>query len=192
MNSSLASSNRPSEIQHHPCASASTLLRGLAFSCALCGWAAGLPAFTQVVTIDSQGRATDANHPGTVDRRFAQIEPTKVDLSKLPMDPKNRQEVIRIMQSEQGFAMRPFPKGHKGLTLVANGILEPAGEPYLELITKEGTSAKPGERLVLTDVKIENSKIIFDINGGPDRKHRFLRHVQIGTGPAMSPVVQDG
>ena len=106
------------------------------------------------------------------------------------MDPKNRQEVIRIMQSEQGFAMRPFPKGHRGLTLVANGNLDPAGEPYLEMITKEGTSAKPGDRLVLTDLKIENSKIIFDINGGPDRKHRFLRHVQIGTGPMMNPVVQ--
>ncbi len=166
------------------------ILRGLAFCCALCGLAAGLPSFGQAITIDSQGRATDGSHPATVDRRFAQIEPTKVDLSKSPMDPKNRQEVIRIMQSEQGFAMRPFPKGHRGLTLVANGILEPAGEPYLEMITKEGTSAKPGDRLVLTDVKIENSKIIFEINGGPDHKHRFMRHVQIGTGPSMNPVVQ--
>lgn len=190
MNSPLASSHRPSAIQYHPCASASTLLRGLAFCCALGALLAGLPASAQVVTIDRQGRATDANHPGTVDRRFAQIEPTKVDLSKLPMDPKNRQEVIRIMQSEQGFAMRPFPKGHRGLTLVANGNLDPAGEPYLEMITKEGTSAKPGDRLVLTDLKIENSKIIFDINGGPDRKHRFLRHVEIGTGPMMNPVAQ--
>jgi hypothetical protein len=190
MNSPLASSHRLPAIEPHPCASASAVFRGLAFSCALCGVLAGLPALGQAVTIDRQGRATDGNHPGTVDRRFAQIEPTKVELSKLPMDPKNRQEVIRIMQSEQGFAMRPFPKGHKGLTLVANGILEPAGEPFLDMITKEGTSAKPGERLVLTDVKIENSKIVFDINGGPDRKHRFLRHVQIGTGPMMNPVVQ--
>jgi len=165
--------------------------RSLAVSCALCALAGGVFASGQV-TIDSSGRVADPNHPGSVDRRFAPIEPTKVDLSKLPMDPKNRQEVIRIMQAEQGFAMRPFPKGHRGLTLEANGKLTPAGEPYLEMVTKEGTSAKPGDRLVLTDVKIENNKIVFDINGGPDHKHRFLRHVQIGAGPMMNPVVQDG
>jgi hypothetical protein len=32
--------------------------------------------------------------------------------------------------------------------------------------------------------------MIFDLNGGPDRQHRFLRHVQLGTGPMMNPVVQ--
>ena len=151
---------------------------------------AGVSVSAQVITIDKQGRATDGNNPASVDRRFAQIEPTKVDLSKAPLDPKTRQEVIRIMQSEQGFAMRPFPKGRKGLTLEANGKLEPANESYLNMITKEGTSAKPGDRVVLTDVRIENSKIIFDLNGGPDHKHRFLRHVEIGTGPMMNPAVQ--
>jgi hypothetical protein len=188
MNKPFASPIFVSETKPFPCALRRTVLPAFALSCAL----AALPAAAQVVTIDREGRATDGTHVGTVDRRFAQIEPTKVDLSKLPMDPKNRQEVIRIMQSEQGFAMRPFPKGHKGLTLEANGKLDPAGEPYLEMITKQGTSAKPGDRLVLTDVKIENSKIIFDINGGPDHKHRFLRHVEIGSGPVMTPVAQDG
>ena len=174
---------------HHLWASENKVLRAAAFSCAICVLA-GTAALAQVVTIDHEGRATDGKNPGAVDRRFAQIEPTKVDLAKSTMDAKNRQEVIRIMQSEQGFAMRPFPKGHKGLTLVANGKLEPAGEPYLDMITKAGTSAKPGDRLVLTDVKIENSKIVFDINGGPDHKHSILRHIQIGTGPNMAPVVQ--
>jgi hypothetical protein len=170
----------------HPCAAARIFLI-VAAACTVTGGSA-----LAQVTIDSSGRVADPNHPAAVDRRFAQVDPTKVELSTAPMDAKNRLEVMRIMESEQGFAMRPFPKGHKGLTLVANGKLEPAGEPFLEMITKEGTSAKPGDRLVLTDVKIENSKIIFDINGGPDHKHRFLRHVQIGSGPTMNPVVQDG
>jgi hypothetical protein len=147
-------------------------------------------AIAQVITIDRNGNATDASHPAPVDRRFAQIQPTHVDLSKSEIDPKTRIEVERVMQAEQGFAMRPFPKGHKGLTLVANGPLDPAGEAYLNMITKEGTSSKPGDRLVITDVKVDKSKIIFDLNGGPDKKHRFLRHVQIGTGTSMSPVVQ--
>ncbi len=147
---------------------------------ALCAGAvlvAGFRSSAQVVTIDKLGRATEQGSAATVDRRFAQIEPTHIDLSKSELDARTRQAVIRVMQSEQGFAMRPFPKGHKGLTLIANGKLEPAGEAYLSMITSQGTSAKPGDRVVLTDVKIERSKIVFDLNGGPDHNHSFFRHV---------------
>jgi hypothetical protein len=153
-----------------------------------------VPATAQVITIDSHtGRVSDGKPASaTVDRRYQQITPTQVLLTKSELDPKTRLELIRVMQSEQGFAMRPFPRGHKGLTLVANGKLEPAGEPYLEMVTSQGMSAKPGDRVVLTDVKIEHSKIIFDINGGPDPKHRFLRHVEIGAGPNLNPVMQQG
>jgi hypothetical protein len=159
-------------------------------SCALLlGLATGMCA-AQAITIDSQGNASNGQSGATVDRRFAQIEPTKVPLAQSELDAKTRQELIRVMQSEQGFAMRPFPRGHKGLTLVANGNLNPAGEAYLSMVTSQGLCAKPGDRLVLTDVKIEHNKIVFDLNGGPDMKHRFLRHIQLGTGPAMSPVVQ--
>ena len=162
----------------------------LAFAAALLA----VPASAQVITIDSRtGRVSDGKPAAaTVDRRYQQITPTQVLLTKSELDAKTRIELIRLLQSEQGFAMRPFPRGHKGLTLVANGKLEPAGEPYLEMVTSQGMSAKPGDRIVLTDVKIEHAKIIFDINGGPDPRHRFLRHVQIGAGPEMNPVVQQG
>jgi hypothetical protein len=170
--------------------------RGLCFLAGACGAAvflAALPMAAQI-TIDTRtGTVTNgSNGPaGTVDRRYAQIEPTHVLLSKMPLDARTRQEVIRVMESEQGFAMRPFPRGHKGLTLIANGKLEPAGEGYLQMVTAQGICAKPGDRVVLSDVKVEHNKITFQINGGPDAKHRFLRHVEIGTGPMMGPVVQD-
>jgi hypothetical protein len=146
-------------------------------------------ACAQAITIDTHSGANKGN--GTVDRRFAQIEPTNVPLTKSELDAKTRQELIRVLQSEQGFAMRPFPMGHKGLTLEANGKLNPAGEAYLDMATEFGICAKPGDRVVLTDLKIEHNKIIFDLNGGPDLKHRFLRHVEIGAGPVLNPVVQD-
>jgi hypothetical protein len=140
---------------------------------------------TGVVTNGSTGAA------GTVDRRYQQVTPTHVPLDKSTLDPKTRIELMRLMQAEQGFAMRPFPRGHKGLTLVANGKLEPAGEGYVSTITSEGVSANPGDRLVITDIKIDHAKIVFDLNGGPDQKHRFLRHIEIGMGPGtMSPVSQ--
>jgi hypothetical protein len=145
-----------------------------------------IDSHTGVVTNDSNGAIVSQ-----VDRRFQQITPTKVPLTKSELDPKTRLELIRLMQAEQGFAMRPFPRGHKGLTLEANGKLDPAGEPYLNMVTSQGISAKPGDRVVITDVKIDRTKIVFDLNGGPDPRHRLLRHIEIGAGPTTNPVVQD-
>jgi hypothetical protein len=148
----------------------------------------------QVITVDTHtGTVTNgvASGDAQVDRRYRQVTPTQVPLANSALDAKTRLELIRALEAEQGFAMRPFPHGHKGLTLTANGKLNPAGEGYLNMVTSEGLSAKPGDRVVLSDIKIDHSKIVFDINGGPDPKHRFLRHIQIGTGPTMNPVVQD-
>ncbi len=135
-------------------------------------WPLTPTAFAQAITIDTHGNATQTG--AAVDRRYAQIVPTHVPLPPGLLDTRTRLELIRLLQSEQGFAMRPFPKGHKGLTLEANGKLNPAGEPYLNMVTEQGLSAKPGDRLVITDLKFEKDKIIFMLNGGPDAKHRFL------------------
>ena len=160
----------------------------------LCSLAALLPApqaDAQVVTIDKNGNASTAGQAAPIDRRFAQVQPTNVPLDTAPLDAKTRLELIRALQAEQGFAMRPFLGGHKGLTLEANGKLNPAGQAYVDLVENVGVSAKPGDRLVVTDVKVERSKIIFELNGGPDLKHRFLRHIELGPGPYTAPVIQD-
>jgi hypothetical protein len=159
-------------------------LRLLALACVLAAFLAAGSLAAQVLTIDTSGKGK-ATANGPIDRQYSQITPTHVELSKTELDAKARLLLIREMQSEQGFAMRPFPRGHKGLTLQANGKLEPAGEPYLNMVISEGLSAKPGARVVITDIKIERDKIVFDLNDGPDAKHRFLRHVQISVGPEM-------
>jgi len=147
------------------------------------------------ITIDTRKSgpvATQAGQETQVDRQYQQIVPTHVELPKGVMDTKTRLELLRIIQAEQGFAMRPFPRGHKGLTLVANGKLEPAGEGYLNMAINAGISAKPGDRVVVTDVKVDHGKVILQLNGGPDAKHRFLRHIEIGGDPNYTaPVVQD-
>jgi len=147
-----------------------------------------LPAFGQAITISSKPSASDI-----IDRRYAQVQPTSVDLPKNQIDARGHQDILRSLVAEQGFAMRPLPKGKKGLTLAANGKLTPVGEGYLTSITDNGLSVKPGDRVVLSNIKIDKEHIVFDINGGPEHKHEFMRHVQIGVGgPNMSaPVVQD-
>ena len=157
---------------------------GLKELSALCVALLAGPLAAQVITIDTSGKGSVAGN-GPIDRQFSQITPTHVELSKTPLDTKTRLMLLREMQAEQGFAMRPFPRGHKGLTLEANGKLEPSGEAYLNMVVNEGLSAKPGGRLIITDIKVDHNKLVFDLNDGPDAKHRFLRHVQIGVGPNM-------
>jgi hypothetical protein len=129
----------------------------------------------------------------TFDRRYAQIEPTKVALPDTQLDARGHQDLLRTLFAEQGFAMRPLPRGKKGLMLVANGKLTPAGESYVSEVTSQGLSVKAGDRVILSNLKIEKDRLVFDINGGPERKHEFMRHVQVGVGgPNMtSPIVQD-
>ena len=143
-------------------------------------------ASAQVITIDTHGNATTGSS-GTVDRRYQQITPTHVPLQQTPLDTKTRLDLIRFLEADQGFAMRPFPRGHKGLTLVANGKLEPAGEPYLNMVTTNGLSRQAGrppgdDRCQIRRNRGSSSRL----NGGPDAKHRFLRHVQIGMDPNMT------
>jgi hypothetical protein len=148
----------------------------------------------QAVTIDTSKGGPVAVQQGQetqVDRQYKQIVPTNVQLPNGIMDTKTRLELIRILEAEQGFAMRPFPHGHKGLTLVANGKLEPAGEGYLNMVINNGVSAKPGDRVAITDIQVDHGKIVLQLNGGPDAKHRFLSHIELGTGQATNPVVQD-
>jgi len=128
---------------------------------------------------------------GSIDRRYAQIVPTNVSLPQQQIDARGHQDILRTLTAEQGFAMRPLPRGKKGLTLAANGKLSPAGESYVNQINEQGLSVKPGDRVVLSNVRIDKEKLVFDINGGPDHKHEFMRHVQIGMGGATNPVVQD-
>lgn len=153
----------------------------------------------QVITVNTETGTVTNNSTGEVisaiDRQYAQVQPTHVALSDTRLDNRGRILLIRQLVAEQGFAMRPLPLGHAGLTLEANGGITPAGQAYVDMVGNEGISSKPGGRVVITDVKVDENKIIFTLNGGPDLKHRFLRHIEIGdaSGPdgQGAPIVQD-
>jgi hypothetical protein len=46
------------------------------------------------------------------------------------------------------------------------------------MIFEKGQAAGPGDRVIITTMVIKGDRIIFDLNGGPYAKHRFLSHVQ--------------
>ena len=106
------------------------------------------------------------------------FHPTHVDLPREPLDERGHTDLIRGLQSEQGFAHRELPLG-AGLTLVANGNMTPRDDEYKHMLYEKGQSAAPGERVEISALKFGPDRIVLDLNGGPYAKHRFLSHVSI-------------
>jgi hypothetical protein len=111
-----------------------------------------------------------------------EFKPTHVDLPDTRLTERGRRELIRYLESEQGFAHRVLPLGSI-LTLQANGNLTPRDDQYRDMIYKKGQAAGPGDRVVVTSLAFKGDRLQIDLNGGPYPPHRFMRHIQIGIGP---------
>jgi hypothetical protein len=106
------------------------------------------------------------------------FHPTRVELPAEPLDERGERELIRDLESEQGFAHRELPLG-AGLTLVANGTMTPRDEEYKRILYQKGESAAAGDRVQITALRFRGDRLEIDFNGGPYAKHRFLSHIQI-------------
>jgi hypothetical protein len=143
------------------------LLLGTAMAGALCA-----PAVGQVFTVGEASATADVN---------TDFKATRVELPDGRMTERGRRELIRDLESEQGFAHRELPAA-ANLVLQANGNLTPGAAGYKKLIYDKGEFAKIGDRVSVTALEVKGNKILVDLNGGPYLKHRFLRHIQIGVG----------
>jgi hypothetical protein len=150
----------------------------LAIPCGLAILLMATPASAQVFTVEAQH----------VQAHYTHFAPTNVKLPADPITTIDREELIRDLQSDQGFAMRPLPVAN--LTLRANGPMEPAGEKYAAELNAKGVAAKPGDRVVVTNIKFYNDRIVLDLNNGPEHKHRILRHISMDP-YGDTPIVQD-
>ena len=104
------------------------------------------------------------------------------------MTPQTRIMVIRSLQSERVFARVLFPQGEKGLK-IKNGVVTPSDMVIAQQVSEFGAAAKPGDRCVITDVKITDKDIVLEINGGPKKKGKWYQHIQVsGGGGASTPL----
>jgi hypothetical protein len=146
-------------------------------SALVCATALAVPhARAQVFVVGEKSAMADVS---------TEFHATKVELSPNPINERGRRELVRDLEAEQGFAHRALPLGDS-LILVANGNLNPSGDAYKEMIFKKGQSAAPGDRVVITALSFKPDRIVFDINGGPYLKHRFLRHVELNGNPVVA------
>jgi len=98
--------------------------------------------------------------------------------------PQTRMLLIRDLTAEHCFARRAFPMGTKGLQ-IKHGVVTPNDAQVEQLVSENGLAAKPGDRVVISNVLILDKAIVLEINGGPKKHEKWYQHVQIGVGPAM-------
>ncbi|HEY9136661.1 MAG TPA: hypothetical protein VIM67_00195, partial [Terriglobus sp.] len=111
------------------------------------------------------------------------FKPTRVEYTQQPMDTDGRRELVRMFLMEQGFAHRALPLGAPGLELHANGRLTVDNDTLKKRMFKDGISAAPGDRVMVTDIRVLADRIEIDVNGGPYLPHRFLRHISVNNMP---------
>jgi len=134
--------------------------------------------FAGVVTSSASSQVFVVGEKSATSSIATGFTPTDVPLPKQPATERGRRELVRNLESEQGFAHLALPMG-PGLVLQANGPLSPGPEQYKKMIYEKGQSAAPGDRVLITMVVVKNDRIVLDFNGGPYAKHRFLSHIQI-------------
>ena len=98
---------------------------------------------------------------------------------------QHRMELIRTFTSDLVYIRTQFPMGKVGLTL-KDGRLSPTGEKLQELLAMWGPSVKPGDRAMITKFEIKSDRMHFEINGGPVKKQKWYKHIQVGMNGGMA------
>jgi len=98
-----------------------------------------------------------------------------------PMSNQTRMDLVRAFTAELVYAHTTFPIGKKGLTL-KDGKITPEGKDLEQLLAMWGPAVKPGEQMMITDIRIKDNRIHFDVNGGSIKKKKWYNHIQLGVG----------
>ncbi len=110
------------------------------------------------------------------------------DLSKAPpMSKDTRINLIRAFNAELVYIRAPFPMGKTGLKL-HNGEVTPTGQELEMLMATYGPAAKPGELARISDIRVNDRSIHFEINGGPVKKKKWYQRIEVGGMGGSTPI----
>jgi hypothetical protein len=103
---------------------------------------------------------------------------------KLSVD--ERLEIERGLNAEYAITKVALPHSKKPLVIESNGTYDKT--KWDDAMHEGGPTARLGDQIQITNVHIEDDKIIFEINGGTKGKGHWYDHVQVGMGGNTSPV----
>ena len=140
---------------------------------------------------NAQVFTVEREHLSPKDVNLTTVQPTSVQLDNTPITERTKQQLIRVFQADEAFAVRPLPLGTRGIILHANGQLSPSGKDFAAELDKYGISVKPGDRVVITKFEVKPDRILFEFNDGPEKHHHILQHIEVGGGMGGIPLAQD-
>ena len=103
------------------------------------------------------------------------------------MTPNTKLLVMRDLTAERVFVRIVIPRGDRGLE-IKDGKVTPNDRTVEQLVAEHGFAAKPGDRVVITNVDFKEKAIVFDINGGGKKKQKWYQHMSVGAGGTMAPI----
>jgi hypothetical protein len=98
-------------------------------------------------------------------------------------------DLVRVFNAELVYIRTPFPMGRRGLTL-KDGVTTPSGAELKQMMVMWGPAVKPGDQARISDIRIKDDRIHFEINGGPVKKQKWYQRVQVtGADGGSAPIV---
>jgi hypothetical protein len=118
----------------------------------------------------------------------APAKPVPLDLSKAPaMSKETRENLIHAFDTELVYIRTPFPMGKIGLKL-HDGVVSPNGQELQMMMATYGPAAKPGDLARISDIRIHERSIHFEINGGPVKKKKWYQRIEVGGMGGSTPI----
>jgi len=111
----------------------------------------------------------------------------KTPSSTEQLTPQTKLLIMRDLTAERVFVRTPLPMGERGLA-IKDGKVSPSEQQVEALIIQHGFAARPGDRVVITNVLIKEKSIVFEINGGGKKHEKWYQHVELGANGTTAPV----
>jgi hypothetical protein len=119
---------------------------------------------------------------------FLPFSPAAGDARKLL--PEERIEIIRGMTAELATSRVILPRSKKPLPFPSSGAYD---KKLWDKIGREfGPAARVGDLLRITKVKLEDDRIVLEINGGMKGGRKWSERIQIGMGGGTVPLSSGG
>ncbi len=103
------------------------------------------------------------------------------------MTNQTRLMVMRDLTAERVFVRTVFPRGDIGL-VIKNGKISPNDQQVASIVAEHGFAAKPGDRVIITNVEFKEKSIVLDLNGGGKKHQKWYQHVSVGAGGTTTPI----
>jgi hypothetical protein len=97
---------------------------------------------------------------------------------------ERKDQIIREFLAEQPWVHRALPRGMKGVS-IEQGRISPTEAELASAVAQHGVVAKPGDRVRITGLKFIHQGVVFELNGGPQRRKSWKDRISVGTGPTM-------